>query len=108
LFLAAVARWKVYAFARLVKTTLPRLPRVDDDPRFFKIERHAAHFIGHSFRVYSEADVDDNIQRWMREAYEVGEQKHLTRAQPKQAPVTRALKKSKKTRPASLSNCDPT
>ena len=53
------------------------LPRVDDDPRFFKIEKYAPHFIGHSFRVYSEADLDADVQRWMREAYEVGEQKHL-------------------------------
>ena len=55
------------------------LPRVDDDPRFFKVEKYAPHFIGHSFRVYSEADLDADVQRWMREAYEVGEQKHLER-----------------------------
>jgi len=53
------------------------LPRVDDDPRFLKIEKYAPHFIGHSFRIYSEADLDPDIQRWMCEAYEVGAQKHL-------------------------------
>ena len=55
------------------------LPRVDDDPRFFKIEKYAPHFIGHSFRVYSEADLGRDVQRWMCEAYEVGAQKHLKR-----------------------------
>jgi hypothetical protein len=53
------------------------LPRVDDDPRFFKVEKFAPHFIGHHFRLYSEADLDADVQRWMCEAYEVGAQKHL-------------------------------
>jgi hypothetical protein len=53
------------------------LPRVDDDPRFFKVEQFAPHFIGHHFRLYSEADLDQDVQRWMCEAYEVGAQKHL-------------------------------
>lgn len=80
------------------------LPRVDDDPRFFKIEKFASHFIGHSFRVYSEADLDADLQRWMREAYEVGEQKHLKgTSKPKRTPVARASKESKETRPSSLS-----
>jgi hypothetical protein len=52
------------------------LPRVDDDPRFFKTERYGAHFIGHYFRVHSEADLDEDVQRWMRESYEVGAQRH--------------------------------
>lgn len=55
------------------------LPRVDPDPRFFKREEFAPHFIGHSFRAYSEADLDADVQQWMRESYEVGEQKHLKR-----------------------------
>ena len=55
------------------------LPRVDNNPRFFKIEPYAPHFVGHSFRVYSEADLDADLQRLMREAYQVGEQRHLRR-----------------------------
>jgi len=55
------------------------LPRVLDDPRFFKIEEYASHFIGHSFRVYSEADLDSDVQEWLREAYEVGGQKRVKR-----------------------------
>ena len=52
------------------------LPRLNGDPRFYKTEKFAAHFIGHWFRVYSEADLDADVQRWMCEAYEVGAQ-HL-------------------------------
>src|SRR5512147_2176059 len=39
------------------------LPRVDDDPGFFKIGKYAPHFIGHAFRVYSDADLDERIQQ---------------------------------------------
>jgi uncharacterized protein DUF5655 len=53
------------------------LPRVDDDPRFFKVEKYGPHFIGHSFRVYSEADLDRAVQSWMCEAYDVGAQRRL-------------------------------
>lgn len=53
------------------------LARVDDDPRFFKIEKYAPDFIGHHFRVHSEADLNRDDQRWMCESYEVGAQKHL-------------------------------
>ena len=50
------------------------LPRRVDDPRFVKIETYAPHFQGHLFRVASEADLDDQIQQWLREAYRVGAQ----------------------------------
>lgn len=53
------------------------LPRVDDDARFFKVEKYAGHFIGHYFRVHSEADLDEALQQWMCESYAVGAQKHL-------------------------------
>ena len=56
------------------------LPRVDDDPRFVKVEKFATHFIMHSFRVDSDADLDLDVQGWMREAYEVGSQKHLKKS----------------------------
>jgi hypothetical protein len=73
------------------------LTRVDDDPRFFKVEKYASHFIGHSFRAYSEADLDADVQRWMREAYEVGEQKHLTTgSESRRGPTTPAPTGSKR------------
>ncbi len=53
------------------------LPRAGDDPRFFKVEKYATHFVGHYFRVYSEADLDEAVQQWMHESYEVGAQMHL-------------------------------
>jgi hypothetical protein len=53
------------------------LPRVDDDPRFFKVEKCAPRFIGHYFRVHSEADLDEAVQQSMRKSYQVGAQKHL-------------------------------
>jgi hypothetical protein len=42
-----------------------------------KIEQFARHFISHYFRVYSEEDLDTDVQGWLREAYEVGKQTPL-------------------------------
>lgn len=53
------------------------LPRRVNDSRFFKITPYAPHFIGHLFRVQSEKDLDGKVQRWLREAYGVGEQRYL-------------------------------
>lgn len=50
-----------------------------DDPGFFKIEKFAPHFIAHSFRVHTDADLDQDVQRWLRESYDVGAQKHVKR-----------------------------
>lgn len=43
--------------------------------RLFKTEKFAPHFIMHSFRVYSDADLDHKARQWMCESYKVGGQK---------------------------------
>ena len=53
------------------------LPRVVDDPRFFKVEKFGPHFVGHSIRVFTDADLDQDLQRWLHEAYDVGAQRHV-------------------------------
>jgi len=50
------------------------LPYRSADPRFVKIENYAPHFQGHLFRVASEADLDEQVQRWLHESYQVGAQ----------------------------------
>ena len=54
------------------------LPRRLNHPRITKIEPYAPHFIGHRLRIDSEDQLDDELQRWLREAYAVGAQKHLS------------------------------
>jgi hypothetical protein len=61
------------------------LPYRAKDPRFVKIENYAPHFQGHLFRVASAADLDDQIQRWLRDAYRVGSQEFLKKRRPKKA-----------------------
>lgn len=46
-------------------------------PRFRKIETYAPRWHGHELRVDSEQELDAEVERWVREAYAVGEQKHL-------------------------------
>ncbi|MBA3255515.1 MAG: hypothetical protein H0T64_02550 [Pyrinomonadaceae bacterium] len=43
------------------------------------LEEYARRFVGHQFRISSEADWDSEVQSWLREAYRVGEQQGLTR-----------------------------
>ena len=50
------------------------LPYRANDPRFIRIEKYAEHFQGHSFRVSSEADLDQRVQDWLCESYKVGAQ----------------------------------
>lgn len=50
------------------------LPYRADDPRFIKIEKYSEHFQGHTFRVSSEADLDEKVQDWLHESYKVGAQ----------------------------------
>jgi hypothetical protein len=65
------------------------LPYRADDPRFVKIETYAPHFQGHTLRVASEADLDDKVQGWLREAYKVGAQEFLKKRPSKsQAPAS--------------------
>ena len=53
------------------------LARRVDSPRFRKIEAYSARNVLHAFRLASPDEVDDEFERWLAEAYEVGEQRHL-------------------------------
>jgi len=53
------------------------LPYQANDSRFVRIEKYAPHFQTHTFRVSSESDLDQQVQRWLRESYEVGAQAFL-------------------------------
>jgi hypothetical protein len=53
------------------------LPRRIESPRFHKIETFNPRCHAHYLRVTEEADLNDEVARWLAEAYEVGEQKHL-------------------------------
>jgi hypothetical protein len=48
-------------------------------PRFRKIYEVSPRNQVHEFRLHSKAEVDDEVVDWLREAYAVGEQKHLVR-----------------------------
>lgn len=54
------------------------LPKKLDNPRFVRVEKYAAHFVGHYFKIDSESQLDAEVQEWLRESYDVGAQKHLT------------------------------
>jgi uncharacterized protein DUF5655 len=53
------------------------LSRKIDNPRFHKIETFNPRCHAHYLRVSEDAELDAEVARWLREAYEVGEQKHL-------------------------------
>ena|SRR6185503_2856930 len=53
------------------------LPRKVANPRFEKIVGYTRQFVGHQFRVCSEADLDAEVQGWLRDAYRVGAQEKL-------------------------------
>lgn len=53
------------------------LARRFDHPRFRKIETISLRNHVHHFRLMSVADVDAEVESWLKEAYAVGEQKHL-------------------------------
>ena len=53
------------------------LPQRYNHPRFLEITTYPPRFHGHYFRVDSVKDLDPQVQRWMRKAYTVGEQRHL-------------------------------
>ena len=50
-----------------------RYPR----PRFVKIESISPHNHVHHFKLYGIDEIDDEFRSWLREAYEVGAQRHL-------------------------------
>jgi len=53
------------------------LARQLEHPRFRKIETFSPRNHVHVFRLEQPGDVDDTFVAWMREAYAVGEQRHL-------------------------------
>lgn len=53
------------------------LARRFEQPRFRKIETISLRNHVHHFRLMSAAEVDGEVEAWLREAYAVGEQKHL-------------------------------
>ena len=55
------------------------LKRRIHSPRFTKVELLGRNDWIHHLVIRSEEDLDDEFRRWMREAYEVGRQTHLTR-----------------------------
>ncbi len=55
------------------------LARRRESPRFKRIYVVSPRNHVHEFRMTKEAEVDDEVRGWLREAYAVGQQKHLTR-----------------------------
>jgi hypothetical protein len=55
------------------------LTRRLDHPRFHKIDSISPRCHVHHFRIHDVSEVDDDVRAWLREAYAVGEQEHLSR-----------------------------
>ena len=49
--------------------------RIDSD-RFRRIEAYSPRNVLHGFRLTSPDEVDDEFRGWLREAYDVGQQRH--------------------------------
>ena len=58
------------------------LARRYEHPRFRKVETISPRNHVHHFRLHSMADVDAELTEWLREAYAVGEQRHLEERRP--------------------------
>ncbi len=54
------------------------LTRRRDSPRFAKVEFIPPSYYVHRFRLRTPEDVDDEVREWLAEAYQVGEQRHLS------------------------------
>jgi hypothetical protein len=48
-------------------------------PRFTRVETYSPRNVLHAFRLRSPADADDEVANWLRLAYVVGQQRHLSR-----------------------------
>jgi hypothetical protein len=70
---AAISVRKNYLVGHLV------LARRIESPRFLKVETFSPRNHLHAFRIDDPSELDDNFAEWAREAYAVGEQKHLIR-----------------------------
>lgn len=56
------------------------LARKLESPRFTRIEVFSPRNVLHAFRLRAPGEVDAEVERWLAEAYLVGEQHHLTGA----------------------------
>ena len=56
------------------------LARRLEHPRFTRIESLGPRSHVHHFLIRRADELDDDVRAWLREAYAVGEQRHLTRA----------------------------
>ncbi len=57
------------------------LKRKITSPRFWKIEHLGASNYVHHIRIDSPDQFDDEFKTWLREAYRVGEQRHLVKTE---------------------------
>lgn len=69
-FAGASPRRSYLRCAFILRRKIPNL-------RFQKVERFGPRSYGYYLAIRSEADLDNQIARWLKEAYEVGQQKHL-------------------------------
>jgi hypothetical protein len=68
---AAVSVRRAYLVGHFV------LARRLEHPRFLRIDTISLRNHVHHFRLAESADLDDDFRAWAREAYAVGQQKHL-------------------------------
>jgi hypothetical protein len=62
-------RYLVATFVHTKPVESPRLTRVDFIPPYYYV---------HQLRLAEPADVDDELEGWLAEAYQVGEQRHVS------------------------------
>ncbi len=55
------------------------LTRRLQNSRFTRIETMSSKCYVHHFRVESLSELDDQVKTWLKEAYQVGTQEHLSR-----------------------------
>jgi hypothetical protein len=55
------------------------LARRIEDPRFLEVTSFSPRNHLHRFRIASPEEIDARMRAWLREAYAVGEQRHLER-----------------------------
>jgi len=68
------------------------LARRLENPRFTKIETLSPRNHIHYFRIHSPEELDDEVLAWLREAYRVGQQKHLQRVTSLSAETSNTLR----------------
>jgi hypothetical protein len=54
------------------------LARRVDSSRFRRVDTYSPRNVLHAFRLTGPAEVDDEFVAWLAEAYQVGQQRHLT------------------------------